>query len=108
MKNLKAIAMGFLLVSLCATAEAQDKKVPLNEPDRSKPRLFSDLPQKMNLDLKTVQPLLAYNMGSTVNLQLSDHFLFQGQVVSRSGSLSDSVISVVVRSSNRPGSTLTL
>ncbi|MFL5740658.1 MAG: hypothetical protein ACJ75B_10605 [Flavisolibacter sp.] len=108
MKNLKAIVMGFLFTSLCASAGAQDKKIPLNEPDRSKPRLFSDLPQKMTLDLKIVQPLLAYQMGSAVNLQLTDHFLFQGQVVSRSGSSSDSVISVVVRSSNRPGSTLTL
>ena len=107
MKNLKAIATGALLAVCCLHCGAQEKKIPINEPDYHKPRVFTDLPQRMNLDLLSTASLLGSKTGAIVSLRLSDKLLLEGTVVSRSGEEDPSVASIVVRSTNRPGTTFT-
>src|SRR5215213_3664542 len=98
MKKLKASAFGVLLTLCCIHAAAQQHQPPLNEPDRNKPRLFDHLPQKMNLKLSEVESVFDYAVGSAVNLQITDKFLFQGTVVSKSDAKDAAVKSIVIRS----------
>jgi hypothetical protein len=107
MKNLKAIATGALLAICCLHCGAQEKKIPINEPDYHKPRLFSDLPQRMNLDLASTESVLSSKTGASVSIRLSDKFVFEGIVVSRSSEDDRSVMSVVIRSTNRAGTIFT-
>ena len=106
MKNLKAGALGALLSLCCMMLKAQDAKVPLNEPDLNKPKLFADLPEKMNLRLTDMEKLFQPAMGERVSLQVSDQFLFEGTVVSRADAADASSHSVVIRCTNRPGATM--
>ena len=46
MKHLKLSGFCLLCMLFCATVSAQDK-VPLNEPDYNKPKLFNNLPDKI-------------------------------------------------------------
>jgi hypothetical protein len=105
MKQLKASAIGVLL-SLCyIQAGAQEKQIPINEPDYNKPKLFNSLPQKMNLRLSEVASVFDYAVGTVVNLQLTDNFLFQGLVVSKSDPKDLAVKSIVIRSASLQGAT---
>ncbi|MGZ5190610.1 MAG: hypothetical protein ACXWCZ_06285, partial [Flavisolibacter sp.] len=84
MKKLKASAFGVLLTVCFLHAEAQDQKIPLNEPDHNKPRLFNHLPQKMTLKLSEVESVFNYSVGAAINVNVTDKLLFQGTVVSKS------------------------
>jgi hypothetical protein len=106
MKNLKAIATGALLAICCLHCGAQEKKIPINEPDYHKPRLFTDLPQRMNLDVASTESILNSKAGANVSIRLSEKFVFEGIVVSHSDGDS-TVLSIVVRSTNRPGTNFT-
>lgn len=101
MKKLKASALGVLLAVCFLHSEAQDQKIPLNEPDHNKPKLFNHLPQKMTLKLSEVESVFNYAVGAVVNVKITDNLLFQGTVVSKSEDAT--VKSIVVRSANLQG-----
>ena len=105
MKKLKASALGVLLTVCCLHSEAQDQKIPLNEPDHNKPKLFNHLPQKMTLKLSDVASVFNYTVGAAINVKLTDNFLFQGTVVSKSEDAT--VKSIVIKSANLQGATFT-
>lgn len=103
MKLKNCVAGAFLL--LCSfLAQAQDQKFPINDPDRNKPKLFADLPPKMEVKISEMQSLFRHKVGAVVSMQVSDQFLFEGSVVSKAEDAQ--VKSVVIRSTNRPGAVL--
>jgi hypothetical protein len=103
MKKLKASAFSVLLIVCGMHTQAQEQKIPLNEPNHNKPKLFNNLPQKMNLRLSEVEPVFNYAVGATISIQLADNFLFQGTVISKSDEKDASVKSIVIRSSTMQG-----
>jgi hypothetical protein len=105
MKKLKAGAIGVLLTVCYLHSEAQDQKIPLNEPDHNKPKLFNHLPQKMNLKLSEVESVFNYSVGTAIKLRVTDNLLFQGTVVSKSEDAT--VKSIVVKSSELQGAIFT-
>jgi len=106
MKKLKFIAIGVLFALCYLSSSAQD--VPLNEGNYNKPQLFSDLPDRMNLDIPSLQTLFTLQRGASVKQQLSEDFILKGVVVSRSEASSNSpVTSVVIRCTSRPGAVFT-
>lgn len=105
MKHLKKGIYGLLLSVAFFSASAQT--VPVNEPDYNKPKLFQDLPQQLNVVIEQLQNLLNVPVGQSVNFNVSAGFNFQGQVVSSASKYEGSIKSVVIRSSNRAGATLT-
>ena len=107
MKKLKASAFSVLLIVCVQHIQAQEQKIPLNEPNLHKPKLFNNLPQKMNLKISEVEPVLDKSVGTSVNVQLADNFLFQGTVISKSDTPDESVKSVVIRSSSMQGASFT-
>jgi len=106
MKKLKAILAGAFL-TLCASISAAQEKTTFNETDYNKPKLFADLPQKMNLKVSELQNLFKLSVGTSVNVQAADNFIFQGTIVSKSDEKDASVKSIVIKSSNRQGAAFT-
>lgn len=107
MKNLQLQGLCLLLILTCATASAQHT-IPVNEPDQNKPRLFTNLPDKIPVDINTLQTLVNTETGKTVSLKLGASELsnFSGEVVSKADD--NTFHSVVIRSANFNGATLTL
>ena len=102
---LPGICLIMLFISISASAQ---KPVPINEPDQNKPRLFSNLPDKIPVDISTLQSLVSTETGKNVSLRLTPNGAsqFNGQVVSKADD--NSFHSVVIRSGNFNGATLTL
>src|SRR5215211_7182757 len=105
MKRFKTGAICVPLFLCCLFSRAQNQKTPFNEPDYNKPKLFADLPAKMNLKVSETETLFKFSVGATVSIELTDHFLFKGTIVSRADEAS--VKTVVIRSTNRPGASFT-
>jgi hypothetical protein len=107
MKTLQLQGLCLLFIFICATSSAQNK-IPVNEPDQNKPRLFTNLPDKIPVDINTLQTLVNAGTGKNVSLRLGSNELnnFNGQVVSKADD--NSIHSVVIRSANFNGATLIL
>jgi hypothetical protein len=104
MKNLlKAVlSVCLTLCSLCAFAQTP---VPINEPDYNKPKLFEDLPERINFDPASFINLFQARVGESVTITLMPDNNFTGVVVSASNDLK--ALSVVIRLTNRGGARLT-
>jgi len=107
MKKLKASAFSVLLIVCVQHIQAQEQKIPLNEPNLRKPKLFNNLPEKINLKISEVVTVLDKSVGTAVNVQFADNFLFQGTVISKSDTPDESVKSIVIRSSSMQGASFT-
>jgi hypothetical protein len=107
MKNLRTI---LCCASICLSAlisSAQEKDVPLNQPDLSKPELFKQSPDKLSIDINQVAGLLVSPIGETVIINLPS-FRFEGKVISTVSKYENAIQSVVIRSTNFEGATLTI
>jgi hypothetical protein len=106
MKALKTtvIAALFILSYICSGAQ---EKIPLNEPNYNKPKLFEDLPQKMDLTISDMEPLFDLSVGTPVMAKLTKSFHFKGTIVSKSGTAETTSRSVVIRSVTRQGAVFT-
>jgi hypothetical protein len=107
MRNLSIIILSAccMLCSLCSLAQgAQNKTLPINEPDNNKPKLFADLPDRVDFNPNNLANLLELKVGQSVNIPINSGFDFSGQVVSKSDDPKS--ISVVIRSTNRVGARL--
>ncbi len=109
MKNLKTVSLSVLLSILFLNASAQGNSNPpvVREPDYNQPKLFADAPDKFSVDLSALQALLEVPVGQSVNVPLTGTFRMIGTVVSKSDPADPSVKSVVIRSTNRQGATMT-
>ena len=107
MKNLKlaAFVICSTLCSVCSFAQKVEKRaVSVNEPDYSKPKLFADLPDRLNFDPVHLLVLLSTEVGQSISLSVTPGFIISGQVVSKANDQNSS--SVVMRLTNRPGARL--
>jgi hypothetical protein len=107
MKNLKLAAFfaGITFCSVCSFAQnVQKRSATVNEPDYNKPKLFGDLPDRINFDPGTLSTLLNKEVGQSISLTVIPQFLISGQVVSKASDQNST--SVVLRLTNRPGARL--
>ena len=104
MKNLSTAVLG-VCITLCSLSASAQKRVPINEPDFNKPKLFADLPDRINFNPANLTNLFSLQVGETANVQLLGNFTLTGTVVSTANN--DNVISVVIKSTNRLGARLT-
>ena len=107
MKNLKVAAFSVCIFfcSICSIAQnIQNRSVSVNEPDYNKPKLFGDLPERINFDPIVLSALLNTQVGQSINLAVTPVFRISGQVVSKADDQNST--SVVVRLINRPGARL--
>ncbi|MFI5187830.1 MAG: hypothetical protein ACHQF0_13950 [Chitinophagales bacterium] len=107
MKNLTIALIGGCMAFCSITSSAQSvqkKEVTLNEPNYNKPKLFADLPDRVDFNPNNFSGLFKLQVGQSANVPISPAFNFSGQVVSKSESSNS--ISVVIRSTNRAGARL--
>ena len=107
MKTLKTIAICALLSMSYFYSGAQENLPVVNQPDYNKPKLFEDLPQKMNLTISDMESLFDLSVGTPVMAKLTKSFHFKGTIVSKSGGAETSIRSVVIKSTTRQGAVLT-
>ncbi|HTD93585.1 MAG TPA: hypothetical protein VK644_07235 [Chitinophagaceae bacterium] len=113
MNYLKLLGTCLSFCFCCASVSAQQKTALLNEPDHNRPRLFTNLPSRITVSAPELDKLLTdttQEMGRDVNVKFSDTKLsaFSGKIVSAVTKYENTIHSVVIRSSNYPGATLSL
>ncbi len=106
MKNLKNGALCVFL-SICFITGTAQISHSSKEFETRKPKLFADLPEKMPLKISILTSILDVAEGKTVNVQLGGKFNYHGVVVSKSNPEEASSKSIVIKSLNRQGATLT-
>lgn len=107
MKILKTYTLSVLFALFYLQSNAQTSPAPLNEPNYHKPKLFADLPERMNINITEAETLFGVAVGTMVNKQITGQLRLQGTVVSVSDTQDPSVKSVVIRSSNKGGAVFT-
>jgi hypothetical protein len=106
MKHLTLAGMCLSLLLSATILSAQDV-VPVNEPNQKRPLLFKTLPEKVTIQASDLKSLIAGGEGKTIRLQMGTGAL-EGKVVSAVNKYNNNIRSVVIRSSNFNGATLTL
>lgn len=105
MKNLLSGVLSVVLSIGFLNSQAQN--VPsFREMDRSKPKLFADLPERMNLKVTDMDVLFEMSVGQNVNLNLGN-LNYRGKIVSKSDNSDVRINSIVIKSTNRTGAVLT-
>ncbi len=107
--NLYGFCLSFILC--CSKSVAQDRIVH-KEHDQYKPSLFSNLPDKIPVDIHELKNLFSYTAakGKETNAAFIDKTLpgFNGKIISATSKYNNTVRSVVVSSTRFNGATLTL
>lgn len=110
MKNLRTLALCVTVSFYSLCSSAQTEKIPLNEPNHNKPKLFQNLPDNIPVSMDNIINLFGSPTGRSVSLNLSDRspFQFEGDVVSSVSKYENTIQSVVIRSSNYNGARLNI
>jgi hypothetical protein len=109
MKNRRTIVL-CVCITLCSLGSfAQKETIPLNEPDNNKPKLFNSLPDRISVNIATLNTLLTTPPGNKVVINFGNEtpFLFEGRVISATSKYKNSIQSVVISSTNYNGARLT-
>ncbi|MBS1919048.1 MAG: hypothetical protein JST17_02235 [Bacteroidetes bacterium] len=89
MKNSGTAVLCLCFVMSAFITRGQNQKIPLNEPDYNKPRVFQNLPDSILLDAATVSDLFNLSKGQTITPESFNRsgtavFQLRGEVVSKS------------------------
>jgi len=107
MFNLKTI--GLVLVCCCflAVANAQHK-IPLNEPNNNKPRLFNNLPEKIAVKTADLESMFQQSESKTIALRVQDGKVpaFRGEVLEDVTKYEGALRSIVIRSADYSNATI--
>lgn len=82
------------------------QQLPVTEPDYNKPKLFAPLPAAITIDTSVLIQLFSYAEGQQVDVAIGS-YRYKGIVISKSGTATAAVQSVVIKSSNFSGSAFT-
>ncbi len=107
MKYSKTGTLLALLTVCIMHVSAQAITPPLNNPNYSKAKIFTDLPDKMPLRIADLESLLELPVGARINAAVAKNFSIVGTVVSKSNAADTSVRSVVIKATNRQGAIFT-
>ncbi|HUR64821.1 MAG TPA: hypothetical protein VMZ03_00600 [Chitinophagaceae bacterium] len=107
MKNLRTAVL-CAGIALCSLGSYAQGTVPVNEPDYNKPKLFSQLPDKIQVNTADLASLFNTSVGKATNLAFADdtHLQFEGEVISSGNQ--NTLQSMVIRSTNFNGARFTL
>ncbi len=110
MKNLRTTVLCAVFAISSSASYAQEKPVPVNEPDYNRPKLFAGMPEKIQLSVNDIESMFDTQTGRSASLNLpgSNQPRFEGEVISTVASSDNLLQSVVIRSTNFNGATLTL
>lgn len=104
MKNLTKGIICLSLFFICLQSNAQTP--PVREPDMNRPTLFQNLPNKISCRINDLSSLLESEIGKPVSYSFTDNLNFLGVVSSVASKFDNTLVSVVIRSTNFPGAAL--
>lgn len=104
---MKNLTNGLLCLFFCCTSIAASAQPPINEPDFKKPALFSDVPEKVTVNVHDFENLLEAALGQSVNVPLHGQASLNGHIISKSENNDTRVQSVVIKLTNRKGANFT-
>ena len=94
MKNLRTAVLCacISLISICSFAQTAND-IPINEPDRNKPKLFQHLPDYFPVNVDNLNMMLNSQTGNDVNVNLSAESTlpFIGKVISNASKYENSI-----------------
>jgi len=105
MKNLMQGILCLLL--LCTFINSNAQTPPVKEPDTNRPSLFQLMPQQAICHIADMETLLDKEVGSFVNMQIADNLHLVGTITSVATKYDNKIKSVVIRSTNFQGASLT-
>jgi len=110
MKNLRTAVLCALMALAGISAIAQNERIPINEPDYNKPRLFANLPDKIQVSINDLENYFSDPVGSHTRLNLTTDIgqKFEGDLVSISSRSVDGVQTAIIRSTNYNGARFTI
>ena len=112
MKNLRTAVLCacISLTSFCSFAQTANDIIPINEPDRNKPKLFQHLPDYFPVNVDNLNMMLNSPTGNDINVNLSAESTlpFIGKVISNASKYENAIYSVVIKSTNFEGARLTI
>jgi hypothetical protein len=110
MKNIRAAMLCIVLALSTLVSSSQESRIPLNEPDNNKPRLFSGLPDKIPVTINNIDNILSAPVGRNNQFRLSEDntLQFAGEVISTASKYNNSIQTVVIRSDVFEGARLTI
>ena len=91
-----------MLFTLCTFAQKENNHI--NEPDYKKPKLFSNLPDKIPVSVEKINSLLLSPVGVATSLQTTGN----SETANKSVEYNGKIQSTVIRSSNFNGATFTI
>ena len=104
MKNLVKGVICLSLFFICLECNAQTP--PVREPDMNRPTLFQNLPNKISCRINDLSALLESEIGKPVSFSFAENLNFQGVVSSVASKFDNTLLSVVIRSTNFSGAAL--
>ena len=107
MKMKKTNEVFALLTACYLQSQAQQKTPPINEPNYNKAKVFGDIPDRLEIDLTSLERLLQLKVGDLVNTSIASGFRLVGTITSKSNPEDASVRSIVVKSTTRQQATFT-
>ena len=110
MKNLRTAMLCACIALSSISSFAQERPVPINEPDLNKPKLFANQPDKILVNAADLDALFSQPVGNAVTLKQANdsRFQFDGDVISSGSKYNNTLKSLVIRSSNFNGARFTL
>jgi hypothetical protein len=108
MKSLRTYVLCACISIYGINASAQEIKVPINEPNYNKAKLFGNLPDNIPVNVNSLATsLLNTKEGSRVSIVVAPSFTVQGTIVSTASKYDETIQSVVVRLDGYNGATFT-
>lgn len=111
MNNLKFLGLCLLCFTVCIRVSAQNKASFNSFDNTSKPRLFSQFPDRISINARDLETLFnGAAESANLSLQSSDQktFTFSGKLVPTASKYDSKIRTLIIRSSNFSGATLTL
>jgi hypothetical protein len=108
MNNLKFLGLCLSCFLVCTRVSAQNKASFNSFDNTRKPTLFSQLPDRIAINTQDLEAL--FNGSTELSFQSSDKktFTFSGKLVPTASNYNSKIRTLIIRSSNFSGATLTL
>ena len=112
MNYLKFLGLCLCCFLVCTRISAQISKASITGSDPNKPKLFSSLPDRIPVEMQELSNLLSDHpeAGRQVSVDLAERkqLTLSGKIVSSSVKYNNKIRTLVIRTSNFSGATLTL
>src|SRR4029078_13589983 len=83
MKNTGTLVLCTIFSCITILTQAQEKPIPINEPNYNKPKLFQNLPERITVDISTLESIFSADQGRPANINISAGIQLQGSVTSK-------------------------